>query len=320
MPLSQKELEDFIWQQPRLCEARGLRLYRALFALGRRYQHLDLGPYGEAQQVSVRFDPPSKFFFVQFVLSSTGTIGSVTYFKAKRQLSALKQLLQQAIDDAGIEARICAECVLIGQDIQQTGDLVFVLNLDAYCQVFTYSCNATTGLRFEPVSKKWCRTPTKEQALALQELATDLLTEREDALAIAAASRAHALAACSTTLPVELAELMVTPLGVLAAPGATQLAPVGQLSLFATSALPTGPADTTIGQRLGQLSQHMGGGKVSRLARAAGLPAPVLHNLAADRHAPSFETLRQLLTALPQISPAWLVLGQGPMLASPSTH
>lgn len=315
MPLSPQELETFLWEQPRACEARGLATWQGFFALGRRYRHLPLGPYGEAQQVSVRFSPPSNCYHVQLLISAIGTIGPGTYFKAKRQLSALKQLLERTLLADGQEASIYLNCVLVGRDVAKTGDFVYGLNLDASCYLFVYSYDAG-GIRFQPVPRSWHRQLSSEHEASLHELATDLRAERLDALAISQAEQTDALAGLTASVG-ELADLVVTPSGVLAGPDVARPAPAGQLSLFAPEPQPVDPAAATLGARLGQLAQHVGGGKVGQLAKAVGLAAPVLHNLAADRHAPSFETLQHLLTALPQVSPAWLVLGQGPMLTTP---
>lgn len=213
MRLSQQELETFLWEQPKACAARGLAIWQAFFALGRRYRHLSLGPYGEAQQVNVRFDPATKCYHVQLVIAYTGAIGPGNYFKAKRQLSALRQLLEQATRANSLETNIYSHCVLVGRDVGRAGDFVFALNLDAECKVFTYRYEAT-GLHFEPVSRQWSRQPSKEQEPGLHELAADLLAERADALSISQAERAGALAGLTATAQ-ELADLVVTPAGVV---------------------------------------------------------------------------------------------------------
>ena len=213
MTLSKEELETFLWEQPRACEARGLAAWQAFFALGRRYRHLSLGPYGVAQQVSVRFSSASNCYHVQLLHSSTGTIGPGTYFKAKAQLFALTQLLEQATRADEEEANIYSHCVLIGQKIALTGDFILALNLDEECKLFTYSHQAT-GIHFQPVCKGWSRPLSKEQQAAQHELANDLLAERADALAISQAERTDALADVTATAR-DLATLVVTPTGVL---------------------------------------------------------------------------------------------------------
>lgn len=222
MRLSQQELENFLWEQPKACLAQGLAIWQAFFALGRRYRCLSLGPYGEAQQVNVRFDPATKCYHVQLVIAYTGAIGPGNYFKAKRQLSALYQLLHQATRAESVKPTISLQCVLVGQDVGTASDFVFALNLDAECKVFTYRYEAT-GIRFQPVSRQWCRQPSKEQEPGLHELAADLLAERADALSISEAARAGALAGLTAT-PAELATLVVTPAGIVQQQGAVGLA------------------------------------------------------------------------------------------------
>lgn len=218
MPLSPQELETFLWEQPRVCEARGLATWQGFFALGRRYRHLPLGPYGEAQQVSVRFSPASNCYHVQLLISAIGTIGPGTYFKAKRQLSALKQLLERTLLADGQEASIYLNCVLVGRDVAKTGDFVYGLNLDASCYLFVYSYDAG-GIRFQPVPRAWHRQLSSEHEASLHELATDLRAERLDALSISQAERTDALAGLTASVG-ELADLVVTPTGITQQPRA----------------------------------------------------------------------------------------------------
>ncbi len=215
MPLSQKELEDFVWEQPRFCVARGLAMRHSFFALGRRYRQLPLGPYGVAQQVSVRFLPEAACYYVQVVLSTTGAIGARLYLRAKQELSALNQLLPDTAQGTQLNLPQLT-CVLIGRRVELAGNFVYALNLDASCQAFTYQYNAT-GLHFHRVSKGWS-IPGSEQAPELQVLSADLLTERADALAISQAARAAWLLNASTK-PADPSDLVVTANGVIQAGG-----------------------------------------------------------------------------------------------------
>jgi hypothetical protein len=142
MPLSEKELERFLWEQPGPCQVRGLAAAQSFFALGRRYQRLSLGPYGIAQQVNVRFWPAQQCYYVQVIVFSTGAITAAAYLKAKRHLSALRQLLERTTKAAGTTVRVVPSSVLIGRQVQLAGDLLFALNLDTTCQAFTYSYEA----------------------------------------------------------------------------------------------------------------------------------------------------------------------------------
>lgn len=213
MPLSEKELERFLWEQPDACQARGLAANQRFFALGRRYQRLPLGPYGIAQQVSVRFWPAGQCYYAQVVVFTTKAITTATYLTAKRQLSALRQLLERTTSAAGGLARVVPSCVLIGQQVQLAGDLLFALNLDTTCQAFTYHYDAS-GLHFEDVGKHWHYSAAQQDA-ALATLGADLLAERADALSRSQAERADWLASAASELG-EYSDLVVTAGGVVA--------------------------------------------------------------------------------------------------------
>jgi hypothetical protein len=213
MPLSEKELARFLWEQPDACQARGLAASQRFFALGRRYQHLALGPYGIAQQVSVRFWPAQQCYYVQVVVFSTKAITTTTYFTAKRQLSALRQLLERTTKAAGAAVRVVPSCVLIGQQVQLAGDLLFALNLDTSCQAFTYRYDAS-GLHFDDVGKHWHYSAAQQDA-GLATLGADLLEERADALSMSQAERANWLASAASG-PGEYSGLVVTAGGVVA--------------------------------------------------------------------------------------------------------
>ena len=212
MPLSEKELERFLWEQPSLCYTRGLTAAQGFFALGRRYQRLSLGPYGIAQQVSVRFWPAQQCYYVQVVVFTTGAITAATYLKAKRQLSGLRQLLEYTTKAAGATARVVPSSVLIGRQVQLAGDLLFALNLDTTCQAFTYSYEAD-GLHFENIGKHWHYSAAQQDA-GLATLGADLLEERADALSLNQAERADWLAS-TTSEPREYSGLVVTAGGVV---------------------------------------------------------------------------------------------------------
>jgi hypothetical protein len=212
MPLSEKELARFLWEQPDTCQARGLTAAWDFFALGRRYQRVSLGPYGVAQQVSVRFWPAQQCYYAQVIVFTTGTINTAAYLTAKRQLSALRQLLERTTKAAGATVRVVPSSVLIGRQVQMAGDLLFALNLDTTCQAFTYAYDAE-GLQFENVGKQW-HYQDAQQHPALATLGADLLAERADALSLSQAERADWLAS-TTSEPGEYSSLVITAGGVV---------------------------------------------------------------------------------------------------------
>lgn len=213
MPLSEKELETLLWEHPLDCQRRGLAIHQSFFATGRRYRGLPLGPYGAAQLANVRFSVTTHCYHVQVISFSTGAITAVAYQKAKRHLSALRQTLERAIKTQEITATISTGSVLIGRQVQLTGELVYLLNLDTSCQAFTYRYKVD-GVHFEPAGTRWCITGS-EEAPALQSLAIDLLAERTHALAAGAAARAEWLANAAIEPEERSRTLVVTAGGVV---------------------------------------------------------------------------------------------------------
>lgn len=214
MPLSEKELERFLWEQPRECEARGLEINRAFFAAGRRYRRLPLGPYGVAPLVSVRYWPPDRAYYVQVLVFTKAALTSTLYQHAKRYLTALRDALRQALRAADVTAGILPSCVLIGQRVQVKGDFVYILNHDADCQAFTYSYGVD-GLSFQNVSRCWA-IPGSGHHPALTELAADLLAHRQEALSDGDGWAVPQDQQAAEVLPQHLASmLVVTAEGVL---------------------------------------------------------------------------------------------------------
>jgi hypothetical protein len=214
MPLSDKDLETFLWKHPGECAARGLAVDYNFYRFGRRYRQLSLGPYGVAPLVNVRYWPAERAYYVQVTMFTRAALTTVLYLQAKRYLSALRDALKQALRAANITATVVPSCVLIGQRVQVTGDFVYALNLDTSCQAFTYTYGVG-GLTFEAVGKCWYRQGSEQDA-ALAQLAADLLSQREEALADEdglGESSGHEAAELSPQH--SLAELVVTAEGIL---------------------------------------------------------------------------------------------------------
>ncbi|GAA3994762.1 hypothetical protein GCM10022408_01470 [Hymenobacter fastidiosus] len=75
--------------------------------------------------------------------------------------------------------------------------------------------------------------------------------------------------------------------------------------------------DTTVGQRFIQLISHLG---ISKNAFAASLDktATVVQHLVDERNKPGFDLLCKVFEVYPNVSKAWLLQGQGPMLTDAS--
>jgi hypothetical protein len=76
-------------------------------------------------------------------------------------------------------------------------------------------------------------------------------------------------------------------------------------------------AATTVGRRFTQLIQHLG---ISKNAFAISLDktATVIQHLVDERNKPGYDLLCKVFEVYPQVSRDWLLLGQGPMLATPA--
>lgn len=214
MPLSDKELEAFLWEHPAACATRGLVINYNFYRFGRRYRRLLLGPYGTAPLVSVRYWAPHNAYYVQVLLFTKGLITPKLYLEAKRYQTALRDALQHALRAEGVTATIELSCVLIGQRVQVTADFVYALNLDTSCHAFTYTYSVH-GLCFEAVSRYWHREGS-EQHPALVELTADLLSQREEEVAEEEEQADSAEQPTARSLPEDnLATLVVTAEGIL---------------------------------------------------------------------------------------------------------
>lgn len=214
MPLSDKELETFLWEHPADCARRGLHVDYGFYRFGRRYRRLSLGPYGVAPLVNVRYWPPERAYYMQVMVFTRAALTVTLYQQAKRYQTALRAVLRQALRAAGIVATVVPSCVLIGQRVQVKGDFVYLLNFDDSCQAFTYAYDMG-GIRFEHVGKYWQLTGN-EDSLALSQLAADLLCQREEALADGHGQADSAEQQVAESLvPEHLATLVVTAEGIL---------------------------------------------------------------------------------------------------------
>lgn len=210
MPLTEKELARFVWEEPDACEHRGLHICRELFAPGHHYQNLALGPYGMVQQASIVFDAAQNRYYVRVISLTVGVITTKLYQQAQRHASAIRAQILHQMREAKLQVPVVTLCVLIGRQVQLTGDLVFSLNLDANCYAFTCHYGAQ-GVRFENIGKQWYKTGS-EQHPSLQQLDADILAERAEQLALQQEQAANLSAT-----PAELAEgLVITPEGVVA--------------------------------------------------------------------------------------------------------
>lgn len=213
MPLTEKELTHFLREEPEACEARGLTISQDFYAYGRHYQRLDLGPYGIAQLVNVRYVPETHRHYVQVVSLTVGNINLKQYQQAQRHAAAIRTHLLRELQAADLPGEVLPECVLLGRRIQLAGDLVFSLSVDARCQAFTYDYGPE-GVYFENIGKRWYKAGS-EQHPALQQLGRELLDLRQQALALATVEPGALPLAAPEVGPQDYATLTVTAEGIL---------------------------------------------------------------------------------------------------------
>jgi hypothetical protein len=214
MPLTKKELERYLWEQPEACEARGLKIHQATYARGCRYQRLHLGAYGTAPLVDIRYWPDNKCYYVRVIVSTTGALTTALYQQAKRYAAGLVTLVKRTIEQAGIVAHVAHHTVLVYGDFQRIeDDLLFTLSLDSSCQAFHYYYGLE-GIDFRSIIKEWHLfgpTLTPSQA----GLADDIRAEYGDSLRRWQNARSQWLSQVATE-PGELASsLVITSEGIV---------------------------------------------------------------------------------------------------------
>ena len=184
MPLTQKELERYLWEQPDACEARGLAVNHAFFTRCCRYRRLSLGEYGIAPLANIRFWPDTKTYYAQVFVVTTGALTTALYLRAKRYGAGLQAILERIIQDADITAGIVLSVVLVCGHVEHSrgnDGLLFTLNLDPNCQVFT--CYQTiAGVRFQNIGKRWSLIPPNGLGSKLRGLQDDMRAEYGDAM------------------------------------------------------------------------------------------------------------------------------------------
>jgi hypothetical protein len=75
----------------------------------------------------------------------------------------------------------------------------------------------------------------------------------------------------------------------------------------------------TVNERIAKMVEHFHRGNKSAFAKAAGISNQSLGEIVGARQsAPSFAALQKILTAFPEVSISWLVMGEGTML--PEEH
>jgi hypothetical protein len=214
MPLTKKDLENFLWKQPTECEQRGLALNSAFYRHGRRYQNLSLGSYGKVSLVHAQYWPSDGSFWLQASVFTIGSITRDTYEQGRRLQTALHDSLERANHAAGITGPICVDILLIGREVDTSATFLSTLKIDKSCRAFTYE-HSVAGLRFKDVCKSWTLVGA-EPIPVVANLTSDLRLLRQERIEIEQAKQAGQLRqAAQPTSSDYVPALTITSEGVL---------------------------------------------------------------------------------------------------------
>ena len=167
MNFLEKDLETIIWENYEACQERGLDIDQQFFVHGKRYRQLNLAPYGIADLVNIHYSPSQDLYLVQVIELKKGKIDTAAYMQAKRYQQAVFQILDRIRKRGELSFKIGLSAVLIGNEVESSGDFVFMLNYDYDCTVFTYSYGFE-GISFEKVSRTWAITNSHQSPVLIE--------------------------------------------------------------------------------------------------------------------------------------------------------
>jgi hypothetical protein len=177
MNFLEKDLETIIWENYERCAEKGLDIGQAFYAYGKAYRQMNLAPYGIADLVYIRFAPRDNLYYVQVIELKRGKIDSAAYLQAKRYQTAVFGLLDRLRKREGLDFKVALSSVLIGNEVELSGDFVFALNTDDSCAAYTYSFD---GIAFRNEGREWSMKGAVDSA-ALRAFDADLMAHRADA-------------------------------------------------------------------------------------------------------------------------------------------
>lgn len=155
MKFLEKDLESIIWENHEACEGRGLAIDNSFFSKGLRFRQMELGPFGTADLVYVRFNPELAQCWVQVVECKRIVVNADSYLQAKRYVAGLRALFDQMEFLGGVGVSFTT--VLVGQRVNTDGLLAYVISEDPGCQTFTYRYDVD-GIRFNNATRHWWAT------------------------------------------------------------------------------------------------------------------------------------------------------------------
>lgn len=154
MNFLEKDLETIIYDNYEACAGRGLEIDQQFYKWGKRYRQLQLAPYGIADLVNIHYSPGQDLYLVQVMELKKGKIDSSAYLQAKRYGWAIFEVLDRLRKNEGLSYKIGLSYVLVGNELELSGDFVYALNTDIDCSVYTYSYGFD-GIKFENAGRNW---------------------------------------------------------------------------------------------------------------------------------------------------------------------
>lgn len=183
MNILEKEIEDIVFST-----SNGLLRERGLFLRGMKFRQVNLGSYGIADIICVDMQ--------KYDISQWGI--AITIIELKKNLIDVNTLMQSARYEKGIQRLLkrshnLSSCsvtyhhILIGKEIQENGDFVFLADAMYNANIYTYSIDIEKGILFKPNSgytatNEMVGCLTKAQKAGLSEMIKVRATEYSESL------------------------------------------------------------------------------------------------------------------------------------------
>ena len=178
MEFSEKILEDIIWDNAQSLEGLKLLNQRGLSINGKMFRQVDLGDYGRADLISIRYIPQNDYLDIVVYELKKGCITVNALMQAARYVTALRSHGFNSDDwNTEISISIC----LIGDSIDKNGDFAFLYNELKDVEIYTYDFKLS-GIYFNVVGKGWRRTNERineETNAMLTEYVEEQMTKTE---------------------------------------------------------------------------------------------------------------------------------------------
>jgi len=143
MNFLEKDLEDIIFESDNeLLQERGLPIN------GLKKRQVNLGAYGIADLVTIERDPKLNLLTVTVYELKRGKISNDTLLQLSRYITGVMHYFQDRSIDATFKG------VLIGSEIDDSSDFVFVTNLIDSVSIVEYTYDID-GISFLQIHNKW---------------------------------------------------------------------------------------------------------------------------------------------------------------------